>query len=590
MGRWQEQWLLGILLPLIAQGSGCRRQPAPNPVAPTTQPPTTTPPSAVVDAGLTLSERVQRFLAEWTSAQAHGEFAAYEALYHPRFKGWWEHTRPLNRAAWMDEAKQELACTTRWEITHGSSAAAADAGIRRPLSISYRLRRKCGPALRSEHGEKHLTFAEVDGRLLLIDETTTIRRPGWLDDSEAAELSPRNARPCAAITFTPGRDAHLVVIRGGDDYVQALAAAAKWRAKHVPAQIVMGRDFSALGDDGFWLVLDGGPDAASLRGRWAKTARVIDGRLATDLPTTNLRLVGRRLLQKGDPRLFGSSHIIAPTSGMYFAHASELWFVPFGRGYEQGAPLDGGTAKLSYAGCQPGNDADDNDETSLRLRTLAVDLTPLGKATISRLTTIDGDGFALDDRGRWYRIEACQLRPFTGHVPSAQPDKSIEVDGWSYVFKPDPNDGAGSLVCERGGKTVFRVPLFHIQGGEWELRAAGRHLALVQRHQLLLFEVMPELLPPRLARVCGVHEGPDPKPGRRTGYVVFDGTVVSTDRAGAFDLWTSRWGNLDVSYWPFGDNFCPAGDVANPLSDDLAVFGQQQATITYGPYCQEGGD
>ena len=591
----QERRLFELLAAaLVALGPACRRQPALPPAAPAKTPPPTTPSRAVdpVDAGLSMPERIQRFLTEWTSAQARGDLAAYDAFYHSEFKGWWEHTRPLNRAAWMEEAKQELRCTSKWEITQGPPASAATAGARKSVPISYRMRRTCGPALRSEHGEKRLTFAEADGRLLLIDETTTIRRPGWLDDAEAAELSPRNARSCAPVAFAPGRDAQLVVIRGGDDYVSALTAAAKWRAKSVPAQIVMGRDFPALNDDAFWLVLDGGTDAATLRGRWPKTTRVIDGRLAANLPITNLRLVGRRLFQQGDQSLFHSTHVVATASGMYFEHRSGLWFVPFVRNHAQRAPLDAGIPRLRYPGCTETTDASDTEEPSLRLRPLAVDLAPLGEARISRVTTSDGDGLVLDDGGRWYQLEGCQLRPFTGQVASTQPTESTEVAGWGYRFKPGDSDGAGILVCERGGKTVFQIPLFHggIQSGDWELHAGGGHLALVRKHLLLLFEVMPEMLPPRLVRVCGVHEGPDPKPGRRTGYLVFDGAVVSTDRAGAFDVWTSRWGNLDVAYWPFGDNDCPAGDVPNPVSDDLETFGGRQATIHYGPYCQEGGD
>ena len=107
----QERRLFELLAAaLVALGPACRRQPAPPPAAPAKTPPPTTPSRAVdpVDAGLSMPERIQRFLTEWTSAQARGDLAAYDAFYHSEFKGWWEHTRPLNRAAWMEEAKQEL--------------------------------------------------------------------------------------------------------------------------------------------------------------------------------------------------------------------------------------------------------------------------------------------------------------------------------------------------------------------------------------------------------------------------------------------------------------------------------------------------
>ena len=187
---------------------------------------------------------------------------------------------------------------------------------------------------------------------------------------------------------------------------------------------------------------------------------------------------------------------------------------------------------------------------------------------------------------------ACKRQPVP---PPAAPAKTPPPATPSRAVEPV---GAGLSMPERIQRFLT----------EWTSAQARGDLAAVSRagtgscarvagiwpsykHLLLLFEVMPEMLPPRLVRVCGGRtRAPTPRPGRRTGYLVFDGAVVSTRITPARSTCgPAAWATSTWRTDPSATTTVP-GDVPNPVSDNLEAFGGRQATIHYGPYCQEGGD
>jgi hypothetical protein len=553
--------------------------------------------AAPVDGGDSLAQRLERFVGDWVTAQHRGDLETYRMFYHSEFSGHHGWNEPwLRRDAWLAEAEHDLPCITHWELTRGLPEPEVQPGARLRFDVHYRARRRCGPGWQSESGTRELTVVASDIGFQVVREVVEFRGPGWLDDSELRRLSPRNARSCAPAPFAPGRAGHLAIVRGGDDYVQALAEVAKWRRKGVPAQLVSSRDVAALaaGSDGYWLVLDADDDAGRLRARLPRGARAISGRLADGLPTTNLRLLGWYASAETLPAPSATAKVGVARAGSYFGDEWHLYFLPRpgATGTSPGEVDAGAEATTAPAGCRTVQGATPPHAQS-RLAVLEVDLERLAGATITRLASQDDGAFLADSRDRWFRLDGCLLQPVPAIEPEPADPKTAAVNGWRYRLEPGRAETRASLLAERSGKPGFRMPLYQGGGQPWAIHAGAGQLVLVQKGRLWLFAASSNLLPPRLVRVCGRYNSPDPRPGRRTGQVTFAGLVATTDHTGGFDLWTSGWGNLEVEYRPALpglDDGCAKHEQGFPLADELPLFGDQEQTVGYGLYCQENGD
>jgi hypothetical protein len=421
------------------------------------------------------------------------------------------------------------------------------------------------------------------------------REPGWIDDDELAKLAPRDSHSCAAVPFVPGRAAFLAVVRGGDEYVEAMAAAAKWRSRGVSAQIVLSRDFAALvqGRDGFWLVLDADDDVARLRERLPHGARVISGRLADGLPVTNLRALGEYAAAYGQFSPFGAKDVVATRAGVYLGFASSIYYLPLlAKATENSSGvLDAGAGPAwQAAGCKMVAAAPTSQAPRGRLAVLEIDVQPLAGAAITRVALHGDDAFLLDSQGRWFKLDGCQLHPTSALEPPPKNDEVVEVSGWRYRVEEGPGPSTAWLRGYRGGKLGFSIP-FSQGSGLWSIHGGAGRLVLVSSDELRLFEVDPELLPPRLVRVCGRYNQPTPRRGRRTGHVTFAGIVATADRAGNFDLWTSAWGDLKVDYRPpILHDACDKHEQGLALAGGVSLFDQPEEIVEYGLYCNPNED
>lgn len=500
---------------------------------------------AAAPDGPSLEDQARALLMDWLVAQNARDLERYRRVYAEGFRGVRRtptgKTVTLDRTAWLTERARMYSKPVEVKADDVNVTTDAAAGVA-TVTFTQRFRR----GTFADHGTKQLAGKRTGATMQWISEEMLFSRPGWDDDSYATQV-PLVAADCR-VAFDPGAGSHLVALSRHDDYIDALAAAAKARKKKIGVEIVFGDDLKGL-ESGYWVLAGATDDADKAAALAAKLGgEVHDASLAEQKSYGIVRLIARKplnLLGLWNHRYF----TVLDGSAVFIGNHYSVQSIPL-----------------------LGDDLVPKSDLSL----------PSGVKPV-RLASYRGAAHVLDEEGHWYRIG----KETVDRAPSFDPDGE---EGKVAAFP------AAHFAFEGGANLFARLP--NADPLPWPIddadvaifKASDNRLAVVRAMELFVFEIGRQ--PNRLTKVC---VSVDPGPAHKLEAPVqigFGALSLTTDRSGHADVWTGDWGFIEPKIAPAGEkSVVTCGEDEDEMLEApmLPLFRQTSVTLPATASCEVVG-